>query len=123
TMAYVNVNAPVEQAPAMAPPTRTDEEVPGIVETSEAPSQRPTCSRQGLQVLTTAHAKPQEKKRKLVIETSEASSPAKRSKAGKVTKKRKPKSSLQLIDEGVPDKEPLYGDEEADRQRAIEESL
>ncbi|GJX78335.1 hypothetical protein Tco_0325146 [Tanacetum coccineum] len=70
-----------------------------------------------------AHAKPQEKKRKLVTETSEAPSPAKRSKAGKVTKKRKPKSSLQLIDEGVPDKEPLYGDEEADTQRAIEESL
>ncbi|GKE13194.1 hypothetical protein Tco_1416745 [Tanacetum coccineum] len=39
----------------------------------------------------------------------------------------KPKRSLQLIDEvvdeGVPDKEPLYGDEEADTQRAIEESL
>ncbi|GJW94214.1 hypothetical protein Tco_0173886 [Tanacetum coccineum] len=56
-----------------------------------------------------------------------APSLAKRSKAGKVTKKRKPKSSLQLIDEGVdegvPDKEPLYGDEEADTQRAIEESL
>ncbi|GJU32631.1 monodehydroascorbate reductase, partial [Tanacetum coccineum] len=52
---------------------------------------------------------------------------AKRSKAGKVTKKQKPKSSLQLIDEvvdeGVLDKEPLYGDEEADTQRAIEESL
>ncbi|GJV36385.1 hypothetical protein Tco_1408862 [Tanacetum coccineum] len=58
---------------------------------------------------------------------SEAPSPPKRSKASKVTKKRKPKSSLQLIDEGVdegvPDKEPLYGDEEADTQRAIEESL
>ncbi|GKC74060.1 hypothetical protein Tco_1119943 [Tanacetum coccineum] len=27
------------------------------------------------------------------------------------------------VDEGVPDKEPLYGDEEADTQRAIEESL
>ncbi|GKD36642.1 hypothetical protein Tco_1252151 [Tanacetum coccineum] len=37
------------------------------------------------------------------------------------------KSSLQLVDEGVdegvPDKEPLYGDGEADTQRAIEESL
>ncbi|GJW98829.1 hypothetical protein Tco_0180637 [Tanacetum coccineum] len=74
-----------------------------------------------------AHAKPREKKRKLVTETSEAPSPAKRSKAGKVTTKRQPKSSLQLIDEfvdeGVPDKEPLYGDEEADTERAIEESL
>ncbi|GJY04007.1 hypothetical protein Tco_0369947 [Tanacetum coccineum] len=74
-----------------------------------------------------AHAKPREKKRKLVTETSEAPSLAKRSKAGKVTKKRQPKSSLQLIDEvvdeGVPDKELLYGDEEDDTQRVIEESL
>ncbi|GKE05430.1 hypothetical protein Tco_1397448, partial [Tanacetum coccineum] len=56
-----------------------------------------------------APAKPQEKKRKLVTETSEAPSPAKLSKAGKVIKKRKPKSSLQMIDEfvdeGVLDKE------------------
>ncbi|GKB38905.1 hypothetical protein Tco_0883847, partial [Tanacetum coccineum] len=29
----------------------------------------------------------------------------------------------EVVDEGVPDKEPLYGDEEADTQRAIEESL
>ncbi|GJR82837.1 hypothetical protein Tco_0153622 [Tanacetum coccineum] len=63
----------------------------------------------------------------MVTETSEALSLAKRSKDGNVTKKRKPKSSLQLIDEvvdeGVPDKEPLYGDKEADTQREIEESL
>ncbi|GKB65173.1 hypothetical protein Tco_0921359 [Tanacetum coccineum] len=90
-----------------------------------APITKPAASKS--QQPKPAHAKPQEKKRKLVTETSEAPSPAKRSKAGKVTKKRKPKSSLQLIDEvvdeGVPDKEPLYGDEEADTQRAIEESL
>ncbi|GKC67918.1 hypothetical protein Tco_1100516, partial [Tanacetum coccineum] len=71
--------------------------------------------------------KDQSKKRKLVKESSEAPSLAKRPKAGKVIKKRKPKSSLQLIDElvdeGVPDKEPVYGDEEADTQRAIEKSL
>ncbi|GKF85815.1 hypothetical protein Tco_0253642, partial [Tanacetum coccineum] len=46
---------------------------------------------------------------------------------GKVIKKQKIKSSLQLIDEfvdkGIPDKESVYGDEEADTQRAIEESL
>ncbi|GJY95686.1 hypothetical protein Tco_0512047 [Tanacetum coccineum] len=74
-----------------------------------------------------APTKPQEKKRELVKETSEEPSPAKRSKAGKVVKKRKPKSPLWLIDkfvdEGVPDKEPVYGDEESDTQRAIEESL
>ncbi|GJR54114.1 hypothetical protein Tco_1404635 [Tanacetum coccineum] len=51
----------------------------------------------------------------------------KRSKAGKVTKKRKPKSPLQLIDEfvneGVPENEPRLDDEEAATQRTIEESL
>ncbi|GJU07401.1 hypothetical protein Tco_1123831 [Tanacetum coccineum] len=71
--------------------------------------------------------KDQSKKLKLVKESSEASSLAKRPKAGKVIKKRKPKSSLQLVDElvheGVPDKELVYGDKEADTQRAMEESL
>ncbi|GJV56810.1 E-beta-farnesene synthase [Tanacetum coccineum] len=74
-----------------------------------------------------APAKPQEKKRKLVTETSEAPSPAKRSKAGKVVKKRTKRSSLQLVDEfvdeGVPENEPRIGDEEADLQKAVEESL
>ncbi|GJZ18865.1 integrase, catalytic region, zinc finger, CCHC-type containing protein [Tanacetum coccineum] len=74
-----------------------------------------------------APAKPQEKKRKLVTETSEAPSPAKRSKAGKVVKKRTKKSSLQLVDEfvdeGVLENEPRIGDEEADLQKAVEESL
>ncbi|GKB75734.1 retrovirus-related pol polyprotein from transposon TNT 1-94 [Tanacetum coccineum] len=73
-----------------------------------------------------APAKPQEKKRKLVMETSEAPSQAKRSKAGEVKKKRKPKSSLQLIDEfvdeGIPVNEPRFDDEEADMKKAVEES-
>ncbi|GJU31461.1 integrase, catalytic region, zinc finger, CCHC-type containing protein [Tanacetum coccineum] len=67
------------------------------------------------------------KKRKLVEDTTEAPSQAKRSKAGKVLKKRTLSSTPQLVDEfvdeGVPDKEPMHGDEEADIQRAIEESL
>ncbi|GJZ34882.1 hypothetical protein Tco_0580699 [Tanacetum coccineum] len=58
------------------------------------------------------------KKHKLVKETSDAPSPAKRSKAGKVTKQQKLKSPLQLVDEfvneGIPEQEPVYGDEEAD---------
>ncbi|GKE56188.1 hypothetical protein Tco_1495373, partial [Tanacetum coccineum] len=58
--------------------------------------------------------KDQSKKHKLVKESSKAPSPAKRPKTGKVIKKRKPKSSLQLIDEG---------DEDADTQREIKESL
>ncbi|GJZ27463.1 hypothetical protein Tco_0571716 [Tanacetum coccineum] len=78
-------------------------------------------------VTTEPSKKDQSKKRKLVKESSEAPSPAERPKAGNVIKKRKPKSSSQLIDEfvneGVSDKEPVYGDEEADTQRAIEESL
>ncbi|GKB07137.1 hypothetical protein Tco_0835370 [Tanacetum coccineum] len=45
--------------------------------------------------------KDQGKKRKLVKETSDAPSLAKRAKASKVTKQRMPKSSLQLVDEFV----------------------
>ncbi|GJT61196.1 retrovirus-related pol polyprotein from transposon TNT 1-94 [Tanacetum coccineum] len=63
----------------------------------------------------------------MIPTTSEAPSPAKRSKAGKVVKKRTKKSSLQLVDEfvdeGVPENEPRIGDEEADLQKAVEESL
>ncbi|GJX67557.1 retrovirus-related pol polyprotein from transposon TNT 1-94 [Tanacetum coccineum] len=75
-----------------------------------------------------APAKPQEKKRKLVIDTTEAPSPTKRSKAGKVVKKRTFKSSQQLIDEfvdeGIPTDEPRFEDEEVDiMQKVMEESL
>ncbi|GJX83098.1 retrovirus-related pol polyprotein from transposon TNT 1-94 [Tanacetum coccineum] len=70
-----------------------------------------------------AAKKDQGKKRKLVKETSDAPSPAKRAKAGKVTKKRMPKSSLQLVNEGVLEKEPAHDDEDADLQRALELSL
>ncbi|GJW93883.1 E-beta-farnesene synthase [Tanacetum coccineum] len=63
----------------------------------------------------------------MVTETSETPSPAKRSKAGKVVKKRTKKSSLQLVDEfvdeGVRENEPKIGDEEVDLQKAVEESL
>ncbi|GJX03650.1 retrovirus-related pol polyprotein from transposon TNT 1-94 [Tanacetum coccineum] len=66
-------------------------------------------------------------KPKAAKETYNAPSPAKRAKVGKVTKKRMPKSSLQLVDEfvdeGVPEKEPAHDDEEADLQRALELSL
>nr|GEZ78643.1 hypothetical protein [Tanacetum cinerariifolium] len=45
----------------------------------------------------------------------------------KVTKRRKPTSSLSLVDEfvdeGIPEREPRFDDEEADMQRAAEESL
>ncbi|GJW11173.1 hypothetical protein Tco_1577000 [Tanacetum coccineum] len=51
--------------------------------------------------------KDQSKKRKLVKESSEAPSPAKRTKAGKVIKKRTQKSSLQLVDEFVDEGVPV----------------
>ncbi|GJT23090.1 hypothetical protein Tco_0893027 [Tanacetum coccineum] len=74
-----------------------------------------------------APTKPKEKKRKQAKETSEATPPAKRAKAGKVVKKRTLKRSQQLfdefVDEGIPLTEPGFGDLEADTQRAIEESL
>ncbi|GJT52668.1 retrovirus-related pol polyprotein from transposon TNT 1-94 [Tanacetum coccineum] len=67
------------------------------------------------------------KKRKLVKETPDESSQAKRSKGGLVQKRRKPKSPLNLVDEpsdeGVPVEELAHTDEEADLQRALEISL
>ncbi|GJY31396.1 hypothetical protein Tco_0414891 [Tanacetum coccineum] len=74
-----------------------------------------------------APAKPQEKKRKLVLDAAEAPSQAKSSKAGKVSKKRTLQSTPQLVDEfvdeGVPEDEPRFDDEEADIRKAVEESL
>ncbi|GJT55384.1 copia protein [Tanacetum coccineum] len=67
------------------------------------------------------------KKQKLVKETHNEPSPAKRPKGGLVGKRRKPKSPLKLVDEfadeGVPITEPRIDDEEADFQRGIELSL
>ncbi|GKD24275.1 hypothetical protein Tco_1230489, partial [Tanacetum coccineum] len=49
---------------------------------------------------TESSKKDQGKKYKLVMESTDAPSLTKRSKVGKVTKKRMPNSSLQLVDEG-----------------------
>nr|GEW42748.1 ATPase, F1 complex alpha/beta subunit, N-terminal domain-containing protein [Tanacetum cinerariifolium] len=74
-----------------------------------------------------APAKSRENKRKLVIETFDKPPPAKRSKPGLVTKRRKPTSYLKSVDksvgEGIPEKEPRFDYEEADIQRVVEESL
>nr|GEU53319.1 hypothetical protein [Tanacetum cinerariifolium] len=63
----------------------------------------------------------------MVKETSDEPSLAKRSKPGLVIKKRKPTSSLRLVDEfvdeGVSKNEPRFDDEEANLQREMEESL
>ncbi|GJU78257.1 hypothetical protein Tco_1275327 [Tanacetum coccineum] len=100
-----------------------------VTKPAVAKAPKPTASQppKPKPAITEPSKKDQCKKRKLVKESSEAPSLAKRPKAGKVIKKRKPKSSLQLIDElvneGVPEKEPVYADEEADTKRAIEKSL
>nr|GEX01032.1 hypothetical protein [Tanacetum cinerariifolium] len=74
-----------------------------------------------------AQANSQGKKCKLVTETSDKPSPARGSKPDLVTKQRKPTSSLrsvdESVDEGIPEKEPRVDDEDADIQRAVEESL
>nr|GEV70664.1 copia protein [Tanacetum cinerariifolium] len=74
-----------------------------------------------------APAKSKGKKHKLVTKTSDKPSPARRSKLGLVTKRRKLTNSLRLVDEsvdeGIPKKEPKFDDEEADVQRELEESL
>ncbi|GJV83661.1 retrovirus-related pol polyprotein from transposon TNT 1-94 [Tanacetum coccineum] len=63
----------------------------------------------------------------LVKETTDEPSPAKRSKAGLVAKRRKPKSPLRLVDEpsdeGVPVEEHAHDDEDADLQWALEINL
>ncbi|GJY67750.1 hypothetical protein Tco_0470732, partial [Tanacetum coccineum] len=106
-----------------------DSPAPKPAKATRPKAPKPTASKPSKPITATTEPskKDQSKKRKLVKESSEAPSLAKRSKAGKVTKKQKTKSPLQLIDEfvdeGVPDKEPVYDDEEADTQRAIEESL
>nr|GEY83214.1 hypothetical protein [Tanacetum cinerariifolium] len=74
-----------------------------------------------------APAKSQEKKCKLVMETSDKPFLARRSKSGLVTKRCKPTNSMrsvdESVDEGIPENEPRFDDEEADIQRVVEESL
>ncbi|GJX92915.1 retrovirus-related pol polyprotein from transposon TNT 1-94 [Tanacetum coccineum] len=93
----------------------------------KAPKQTSSQPPKSTPAPTEPSKKDQGKKCKPVKETSDAPSPAKRSKAGKVTKKRMSKGPLQLVDEfvdkGIPEKEPVYGDEEANLQRALELSL
>nr|GEU49185.1 integrase, catalytic region, zinc finger, CCHC-type, peptidase aspartic, catalytic [Tanacetum cinerariifolium] len=74
-----------------------------------------------------APAKTQGKKRKLTTEMSDKPSKAKKSRHGFVYKKRKTISTPKSVDESVakdvPANEPRVDDEEADVQRALEESM
>nr|GFD16824.1 hypothetical protein [Tanacetum cinerariifolium] len=76
---------------------------------------------------TSAPAKPQGKKRKLTTKISDKPFKAIKSRHGFVSKKGKPISTLRSVDElvaeDVPAKKPRVDDEEADVQRALEESM
>ncbi|GJW78194.1 E-beta-farnesene synthase [Tanacetum coccineum] len=106
-------------APKAAPVTK-----PAAIKAPKTTASRPP---KPTPATTEPSKKDQSKKRKLVKESSEASTLAKQTKAGKVIKKRTQKSSLQLVDKfvdkGVPVNDPRFGDEEADLQKAVEESL
>ncbi|GJX00529.1 hypothetical protein Tco_0184442, partial [Tanacetum coccineum] len=65
----------------------------------------------------------EEKKRKRALDAAEAPSQAKRSKAGRVSKKRTLQLRDEFIDEGVPATEPRIDDEEAIVQKVLEESM
>ncbi|GJY78786.1 retrovirus-related pol polyprotein from transposon TNT 1-94 [Tanacetum coccineum] len=82
---------------------------------------------QGDNNLTSKGIRSKFRNKKLVKENPDEPSPVKRSKGGLVTKKRKPKSPLKLVDEpsdeGVPVDEPAYNEEDANLERALELSL
>ncbi|GJX34733.1 hypothetical protein Tco_0246290 [Tanacetum coccineum] len=128
-LAGEEVSDPDSPAPKLDKPTKhkaTNKSKPSAPKV--APVTKPAVAKASKSQQTkSAPAKPHEKKRKMVTETSEAPSLAKRSKAGNVVKKRTKRSSLQLVDEfvdeGVPENEPMIGDEKVDLQKALEESL
>nr|GEV94497.1 hypothetical protein [Tanacetum cinerariifolium] len=72
---------------------------------------------------TSAPAKPQEKKRKQTIETSDKPSKAKKSKYGFVGKKRSVKSVVESVAEDAPAKEPQVTAKDANLEKALEESI
>nr|GEY90041.1 E-beta-farnesene synthase [Tanacetum cinerariifolium] len=113
-------------SPAPKPAKATKKSKPSAPKANlRPPATKPASSQQPKP--KPAPAKSQEKKRKLVTKTSDKLSPAKRSKLGLVTKRRKPTSSLRSVDESVdksiPEKEPRFDDEVVDIQSAVEESL
>nr|GEU77243.1 E-beta-farnesene synthase [Tanacetum cinerariifolium] len=110
----------------LAGETRSDPDslVPKPTKTTK--KSKPTAPKASLRLPVTT-AKTQGKKRKLVTEKSNKPSQSRKSRPCLVSKRRKPISSLRSVDkfvaEGIPEKEPRVDDEEADVQRALEESL
>nr|GEW13635.1 DNA-directed DNA polymerase [Tanacetum cinerariifolium] len=113
-------------SPAPKPAKATKKSNPSVPKADLRPPVTKPASSQQLEPKP-APAKSHGKKRKLVTETSDKPSPARRSKLGLVTKRSKPTSSLrsvgESVDEDIPKKEPRFDDEEVDVQRELEESL
>nr|GEU70142.1 monodehydroascorbate reductase [Tanacetum cinerariifolium] len=113
-------------SPASKPAKTTKKSKPSVPKADPRPPVTKSASSQQPEPKH-APAKSKGKKCKLVTETSDKPSLARRSKPGLVTKQHKPTSSLRSVDEsvaeGIPEKEPRFDDEEADVQRALEESL
>ncbi|GJZ53042.1 hypothetical protein Tco_0607927, partial [Tanacetum coccineum] len=120
-LAGEEVSDPDSPAPKPAKPTKQTKPKP-------TKQSKPTEPKAASKKPKQAPAKPQEKKRKPVLESSDAPPLAKRAKAGKVVKKRTAKSSKQLvdefIDEGVPAAKPRLEDtEEEILEKVLQESL
>nr|GEZ38665.1 hypothetical protein [Tanacetum cinerariifolium] len=111
---------------ALKPAKATKKSKPSVPKADLRPPVTKLASSQQLEPKP-APAKSQGKKRKLVTKISDKPSPARKSRPGFVTKRRKPTSSLRSIDEyvaeGIPEKEPRFANEEANVQMALEESL
>nr|GEV13301.1 retrovirus-related Pol polyprotein from transposon TNT 1-94 [Tanacetum cinerariifolium] len=127
TMADVNVNSPVDQVPTMS----KHKFHPRPESLLHLP-----MNNLFLDILSLVPREPNEmslgslylgKKRKLLTEISDKPSPARKSRLGLVSKQCKPISSLRSVDksvaEGIPEKETKVDDEEANIQRALDESL
>ncbi|GJU69918.1 hypothetical protein Tco_1256177 [Tanacetum coccineum] len=130
-LAGEEVSDPESPAPKPAKPTKQAKPKATKQPTvSKTTTKQPTVSKTKAKKPKPALAKPQEKKRKPVSESSEAPPLAKRAKAGKVVKKRTVKSSKQLVDEFVDEGKgfcclipKLEDTEEAILQKVLEESL
>nr|GEW22694.1 copia protein [Tanacetum cinerariifolium] len=123
----------------LAGETESDPDSPVLKPTKTTKKSKPTVPKAALRPPVTkpalsqqtkpqpAPAKSQGKKRTLLIEISDKPSPTRKSRPGLVSKRRKPVNSLRSVNEsvanGIPEKEPRVDDEEADVQRALEESL
>nr|GEW88585.1 retrovirus-related Pol polyprotein from transposon TNT 1-94 [Tanacetum cinerariifolium] len=122
----VDIQGSDPDSPVLKPAKATKKSKPSAPKADLRPPVTKPASSQQLKPKH-APAKSQGKKRKLVTEMSDKPSPARRSKPSLVTKRRKPTSSMRSVDEsvneGIPEKEPRFDNEEADVQRVVEESL